>query len=69
MEWVRKRYGVPAKRGGRVLFRDKPGRITAAKGGYLRVMTDDGRYMIVHPRWQLTYLDAEGQPTGPEPIR
>lgn len=33
-EYVRHAYGVPVKRGGRVLFRGEPARITSGNGHY-----------------------------------
>lgn len=65
-EYIRKTYGVPAKRGGRVRYTDGNGviwngRITSAPGHYLRVLVDDrvqgyrGR-LLLHPTWQIEYL-------------
>jgi hypothetical protein len=69
MEYIRKTYGVPAKRGGRVRFwgggwRESFGRITSARNGKLRVLVDDrvpgyrGR-VILHPTWNIEYLEQE----------
>lgn len=66
MAYIRKAYGVPAKRGGRIRFTDSygtvwNGRITSAKGHYLRVLVDDrvpgyrGRKLL-HPTWNVEYL-------------
>lgn len=67
METIRKTRGVPAKRGGRIIYtgdksgQPKPGRITSAYGGYLRIVLDGetvaGHY---HPTWELQYLDHGG---------
>nr|WP_019365283.1 hypothetical protein [Pseudomonas luteola] len=65
MEFVRKWYGVPAKRGGRVLYtgdgKKEYGTIRSAeKGGHLRIQLDGLNHtMPFHPTWELTYLDAE----------
>lgn len=65
MEWVRKNYGVPAKRGGRVEYTgDKSGprfgTITASVGPRLRIKLDgDDVALIYHPTWELRYLDAD----------
>lgn len=57
MEYIRKTYNVPARRGGRVLYGDKPGTIMAADGPYLRIRLDGekrvGRY---HPTYQIIYF-------------
>lgn len=67
MEWIRRNYGVPAKRGGRVRFlgyvawpESLPaptceGTITSASH-YLRVRMDDGRRVLLHPTWKVEYL-------------
>ncbi|AEK09791.1 hypothetical protein PBI_PATTYP_72 [Mycobacterium phage PattyP] len=55
MEWVRQAYGVPARRGGRVRFFGTEGTITSASH-YLRVRTDDGRRLLLHPTWEVEYL-------------
>ena len=66
LEWIRKTYSVPAKRGCRVRYTDGygviwNGRITSARNGYLRVLVDDrvpsyrGR-LLLHPTWQVEYL-------------
>ena len=59
---IRKRYAVPAKRGGRILYLgshgDKlPGRITGSQGYRLRIRLDGScRPGIFHPTYNLTYL-------------
>jgi len=66
MEYIRRAYGVPAKRGGRIRFTDSHGTIfnctiKSARNGRLRVLVDDrvpgyrGR-MDLHPTWQVEYL-------------
>ena len=66
MDYIRRTYGVPAKRGGRVRYTDAHGyvwngRITGARNQYLRVLVDDrvagyrGR-LLLHPTWQVEYL-------------
>lgn len=65
MEYIRKRYGVPAKRGGRVRYTGNPdgkpvdGTITSAVTGnaHLRVRLDGNtRSYWFHPTWKLEYL-------------
>lgn len=66
MEYIRRAYGVPAKRGGRIKYTGNPhsvcfGRITSARNGRLRVLLDDrvpgyrGR-VTLHPTWEIEYL-------------
>lgn len=55
MEWIRRHYAVPAKRGGRVRFFGIEGTIMSATH-YLRVRMDDGRRVLLHPTWKVEYL-------------
>lgn len=49
MQYVRSYYGVPAKRGGRVTYLGRPGRITSADHR-LRVRLDGDTFSsIIHP--------------------
>ncbi|CAD0266070.1 conserved hypothetical protein [Pseudomonas veronii] len=65
MAWVRKSYGVPAKRGMRVLYtgcgRREYGTIrSAACGGHLNIQLDGVRHtMPFHPTWELHYQPDE----------
>lgn len=59
MQWFCDHYGVPAKRGGRIRFDGKPGRITSGSGGHLMIQLDDdppGWRTRVHPTWRMEYL-------------
>lgn len=66
MEHIRKMYGVPAKRGGRIRFqRLCIGTIVAARYGRLRVRFDgQKRSCILHPVWEVEYLNSESQTQG-----
>jgi len=60
MEYIRKTYKVPAKRGGRIKYTgsNKPmlGTITSATN-YLRVRMDsEKRRFVLHPTWKVEYL-------------
>jgi hypothetical protein len=66
LQYIRRTYGVPAKRGGRIRYTDEGGhifngRITSARGAHLRVLVDDrvpgyrGR-MTLHPTYRIEYL-------------
>jgi len=68
LAYVRKAYGVPAKRGGRVRYtgcgREELGTIIGASGGHLKVRLDGVRHgMPFHPTWKIEYLPE--QPRGP----
>ena len=61
MEWVRKNYGVPAKRGGRVEYTGRGkrelGTIRWARGSYLMIQIDGVKHARpFHPTWELRYL-------------
>ncbi|MBN8955000.1 MAG: hypothetical protein J0H17_00070 [Rhizobiales bacterium] len=60
--WIRKAYGVPAKRGGRVEYtgEGKPefGTIAGAKGSHLSIKLDSCKHtMPFHPTWKIRYLE------------
>lgn len=61
MDYIRKTYGVPAKRGGRVAFTNAEqaveGTIVGCRGMYVRVRWDEsGKTDTMHPTWMLRYL-------------
>lgn len=63
MEYIRKHYGVPAKRGGRIRFTGTSdgcavdASICSAKNGYLIVQFDHmKRRATLHPTWMVEYL-------------
>lgn len=63
MAYIRKYYGVPAKRGGRVEYTGdrQPirGTITSATNGRINVRFDGDRHTShLHPTWEIRYLDA-----------
>lgn len=58
-DYIRRQYKVPARRGGRVLFKGQPGVITSARGCYIRVRLDgEKRSGIYHPTWEMVYLGS-----------
>ena len=67
MDYIRKMYSVPAKRGGRVRWKpilqralQLTGTITSARGAYLRVRPDGKKRSItLHPTWNITYLPKQ----------
>lgn len=65
LDYIRKTYSVPARRGGRVEYtgEGKPelGTITSAGGAHLNIRLDGIKHtMRFHPTWELKYLDADG---------
>jgi hypothetical protein len=62
MDYIRRTYGVPAKRGGRVRYTgskhaDQLGTIVASRGCYLRIRLDGKKHAgNYHPTWALEYL-------------
>jgi hypothetical protein len=59
MDYVRRTYGVPAKRGLRVTVDGRPGVITRATH-YVYVRFDDvGFSRPCHPTWRIDYAPAD----------
>jgi hypothetical protein len=64
MEYIRRHYGVPAKRGGRVRFAPYGNRylacegvIVGSRGSFLRIrMGEETRSGLYHPTYDLEYL-------------
>lgn len=62
MSYIRKFYGVPARRGARIEYTEGnavviTGVIRSARGAYLRVMPDGFNASItLHPTWNVKYL-------------
>jgi hypothetical protein len=76
LEYIRRTYHVPAKRGGIIVYGASDGesikaRITGSRGHQLRarMMRNDGtfdkRAALFHPTWHITYLSA--RPAGSAP--
>jgi hypothetical protein len=68
MEGVRKWYGVPAKRGGRIAYSGGDGRvlgtIRSARNCRLNVQFDGERHIsTLHPTFLVEYLTANGEVT------
>lgn len=66
MEYVRRSYRVPAKRGGRVVYTGegspKLGTIRSSSNGRLNIQLDgETRARKFHPTWELKYLETEGE--------
>lgn len=63
MAIIRKTYGVPAKRGGRIMYRPNApafrlmGTICSSDGAHLMVRMDHSREIIrFHPTWEIQYF-------------
>lgn len=61
LDYIRRTYNVPAKRGGRVIYHGD-GRdlgATILSGTHLiKVRFDSGQVANLHPTWKVTYPDA-----------
>ena len=59
LAYIRKSYGVPAKRGAKVLYQGKPAVITSGPRSYLRLRFEHetrATRKVYHPTWQIQYL-------------
>lgn len=64
MAYIRKAYGVPAKRGGRVEYSGEripqQGTILGSCGAHLSIRLDGVKHsMPFHPTWKLRYLPSD----------
>jgi hypothetical protein len=62
LAYVRSRYGVPAKRGGRIYIGGKMATIVGSRDGRLRVRLEedaDKRIVTAHPTWNIRYADPK----------
>jgi hypothetical protein len=59
-EYVRKRYGVNPKRGGRVrVYNGRLGTIMCGAGNLIRIHLDGDKHSgYWHPTWRMEYLDV-----------
>ena len=59
MDWIRKNYNVPARLGGKVKFKGKPGTIKGTQNQYLLIQLDgESSKLPYHPTWEMEYLEA-----------
>lgn len=61
MKYIRDYYGVPAKRGGRIIYTGNgervAGMITGSISGHLRARLEGVEYgVILHPTWKVAYV-------------
>lgn len=67
--YVRRYYGVPAKRGMRVMADGKPGKIVSFPGQYIGVRLDgETRVGHWHPTWRVDYLGGDGTVLFASPV-
>lgn len=69
MKRIREFYGVPAKRGMRIVFNGKPVIITGTTRGpmYLRVRPlEGGKPYPIHPTWNVEYPEVVSVDLGGE---
>jgi hypothetical protein len=64
MQYIRDYYGVPAKRGGRVIYTGGrfplTGTIVGSRNAHLRIRLDgEKRISDFHPTWELKYIDQD----------
>jgi len=63
MDYIRERYKVPAKRGGRIIYKgclggDRAGIITGSSYGRLRIRLNGEKISLYyHPTWKIEYLE------------
>jgi hypothetical protein len=64
MQRIREQYGVPAHRGREVKFRGERAVILSADKTaahlWIELPWGSGKRVVVHPTWEMDYLDGEG---------
>ena len=61
-EYIRRAYGVPAWRGGRVWVDGRPGTITSFGADRINVRFDGNKFSTpCHPTWRVEYLTFRGE--------
>ncbi|MFB6392585.1 hypothetical protein [Polymorphospora lycopeni] len=66
MQYIRNYYGVPAKRGMRVVADGKPGVITGTIAASLRIRLDGEKHSAPwHPTWRIEYPDTRPMSARP----
>lgn len=64
-QYVRSRYGVPAKRGMHVVIDGQSGVITGFDGAHLRVRIDGEKHPTnAHPTWRVQYPKESSNDQG-----
>ena len=66
MEYIRKTYNVPAKRGGRIRFQGRDGIIVGTRDARLRAHFDGIGTVALHPTWEIEYLPSKPAKRGRE---
>lgn len=60
LEYIRRYYRVPAKKGAKITYQGNPGVIRGGTGSYLLVrMEGDKANIKCHPTWEIEYLESE----------
>lgn len=61
LDYIRKTYKVPAKKGSRIKFGGKPATITGARGPHLIIRLDESPDVkrLIHPTWEVEYEPAQ----------
>ena len=65
-EYIRYYYNLPfLKRGQRVLYDAREGKVIGTHNAYLKVRVSDSKTpLILHPTWNITYIDKDGAMQG-----
>lgn len=59
MNYIKEAYGLPfLKRGIKILFGERCGEVIGVKRAYLEVKFEDGEKCLLHPTWNIAYLDG-----------
>jgi len=60
IEYIRKQYNVPAKRGGRITYQGQPATIVGSRNTYLVIKIDgEDKTKTIHPTWEVVYMEVK----------
>lgn len=58
-DYIRRAYGVPARKGAKVKYKGRRGVVTGESNGYLKIRFDGEKraHGVFHPTWEIEYLE------------
>jgi hypothetical protein len=70
LDWIRRNYLVPARRGARVAYdatmgAPRHGKVVGARQQYLKILMDgDAKPGLYHPTWMIRFIPTDNRPAS-----